>query len=108
MSPPPQDDYYLLLGVDAGANKEELHKAWRGLAARWHPDRAGQDAAAMFLRVSAAYAVLSDPLARAAYDRRRRGGAPATVGAAAPRSAAATPARPPAPAVMLSRISGNL
>jgi hypothetical protein len=111
MPSPLADDYYALLGVHEGADGEELRRAWRQLALRWHPDRAGDVAKATFQRISAAYAVLSDPIARAAYDRRRRPAEPA--GTSAPRSAAATSpppraARRPAPAVMLSRLSGPL
>src|SRR4051812_30080374 len=65
------DDYYALLEVQAGADGEALRLAWRRLAARWHPDRAGTAATARFQQLSAAYTVLSDPIARAAYDRRR-------------------------------------
>src|SRR5947208_2497037 len=65
------DDYYALLEVQAGADGEALRVAWRRLAARWHPDRAGTAATARFQQLSAAYTVLSDPVARAAYDRRR-------------------------------------
>ena len=60
------DDYYALLGVDADADDEELRVAWRTLAALWHPDRAGAEATARFQRISHAYDVLSDPLARMA------------------------------------------
>lgn len=97
----PADDYYALLGVDAAADDGALHRAWRALAARWHPDRAGPGATATFQRLSAAYEVLSDPVKRMAYDRRRRAaGAPTPT----PRPEA-VPNRPPAPAVMLSRLS---
>jgi curved DNA-binding protein CbpA len=111
MLPPSTEDYYALLGVHAGADDHELRRAWRQLAAQWHPDRAGIGATATFQQLSAAYTVLSDPIARAAYDRRRRVSAPA--GASAPRPAAATSpphraARQPAPAVMLSRLCGSL
>jgi curved DNA-binding protein CbpA len=102
-----QDDYYALLGVDEAANEAALRRAWRDLAARWHPDRAGEGATATFQRISVAYAVLSDPLARAAYDRRR-----ATSAAAVSRGRTAVPPTPPSPApvpaVMLKRLSGNL
>ena len=103
------DDYYALLGVHEGADSDELRRAWRQLALRWHPDRAGDVAKATFQRLSAAYTVLSDPIARAAYDRRRRPAEPA----GAPRSAAATSppprtTRPTAPAIMLSRLTGPL
>jgi len=111
MASPLADDYYGLLGVDADADGEALRRAWRELAARWHPDRAGLGATEMFQRISAAYEVLADPLSRAAYDRRRRGSRP--LDSAAHRSPAATgssarPGREPAPAVMLSRLCGNL
>jgi molecular chaperone DnaJ len=104
MPAPPADDYYELLGVAAGADDAALHRAWRTLAARWHPDRAGQAATVTFQRIAAAYAVLSDPIARLAYDRRRRASGPPPN--AAPRAAtpSSAPTRPPAPAVMLSRL----
>jgi DnaJ-class molecular chaperone len=86
------DDYYDLLGIDASAGVAELRRAWRRLAVRWHPDRAGPRATVIFQLLSEAYTVLSDPAARAAYDRRRRPAAP----------------RPNAPAVMLGRLSGPL
>jgi curved DNA-binding protein CbpA len=102
MLPPPTEDYYAMLGVDAGVGDEALRAAWRRLAAQWHPDRAGEVATATFQRLSAAYEVLSDPLTRAAYDRRRRGSNPA------PPPPSKAPARPSAPATMLSRLCGNL
>ena len=105
MGLPPDEDYYALLGVDADAADEALRAAWRALAARWHPDRAGEVAAATFHRISAAYELLSDPLARMAYDRRRRGARP---GVAPPAPPARPPGRAPAPGVMLSRLSKPL
>jgi curved DNA-binding protein CbpA len=103
------DDYYALLGIDADADDEELRRAGRRLALRLHPDRAGPGATATFQTISAAYSVLSDPLARAEYDRRRgarRSGARSGDAAAAPPAAAGTPRR--APSVMLSRLTGSL
>jgi DnaJ-class molecular chaperone len=99
----PGDDYYELLGVDAAADDAALRAAWRQLAARWHPDRAGAAATERFQRISAAYEVLSDPVARAAYDRRcgKR-----VVPPSAPKPAAA--GRRSAPAVMLSRVCGSI
>jgi molecular chaperone DnaJ len=100
------DDYYALLGVDELANEAQLRRVWRRLARRWHPDHAGPGATAAFQKLAAAYEVLCDPIARAAYDRRRR--------AATPRGAAVTATKPPektrrrAPSVMLSRVSGPL
>ena len=103
-------DYYAVLCVDAGADDEALRRAWRRLAARWHPDRAGAAATATFQQISAAYAVLSDPLARAAYDRRRRRvatGSPGTARTAGP-VPSARPVRRAAPGVMLGRLSRPL
>src|SRR3954466_7143006 len=97
MASPLPDDYYALLGVGTGADAEELRKAWRQLALRWHPDRAGDVAKATFQRISAAYTVLSDPIARAAYDRRRRAAEPAGVSAPRPAAAASPPPRPARP-----------
>ena len=64
-------DYYALLGVGPEIACAELRLVWRRLANRWHPDHAGHSATATFQNISAAYKVLSDPAARAAYDRRR-------------------------------------
>ena len=110
MPAPPGDDYYALLGVPRGADAVELRRAWRRLAVRYHPDRAGVAATEMFQRLAAANEVLSDPLARAAYDRRRRQTEPPRGGQSPPpRTSTGTPShpvRPPAPCVMLSRICG--
>ena len=76
------------------AGVAELRRSWRRLALRWHPDRAGDGATAAFQKIQAAYAVLSDPLSRAAYDRRSR--------------KASSVARGRTPAVMLSRLCGNV
>jgi curved DNA-binding protein CbpA len=58
------DDYYQLLGIGPNAAHAELRRAWRRLALRWHPDRAGSSATAIFQKIQAAYAVLSDPISR--------------------------------------------
>src|SRR3954471_9293709 len=87
----PSDDYYALLGVEANADDDALRRAWRQLAARWHPDRAGAAATATFQQLSAAYTVLSDPAARAAYDRRRGVTRVRAATASQPTAAATTP-----------------
>lgn len=97
MSSGAPDDYYALLGIEADADDVALRRAWRQLALRWHPDRAGADATATFQRILAAYTVLSDPIERAEYDYRR--GNPA-LGAPVERRRA--------PGVMLRRLSGPL
>jgi DnaJ-class molecular chaperone len=96
---PATDDYYALLGIDVLAGDAELRRAWRRLALRWHPDRAGVGATATFQRIQAAYTVLSDPAARAAYDRRR---------GVSVRRERVDPPRQSAPGVILSRLSGPL
>jgi molecular chaperone DnaJ len=100
------DDYYSLLGVEENAGAAQLRRVWRRLALRWHPDRAGPEATLTFQKISAAYAVLSDPVARAEYDRRRGGRTAGSASAGSPPKA--SPPRRRAPGVMLSRLSGPL
>ena len=64
-------NYYSVLGVSWGADIESIKTAYRRLAKRYHPDvsddmESGSD---RFERIRAAYEVLSDPIARQAYDR---------------------------------------
>lgn len=73
---PPNKDYYAILGVGENASAEEIKKAYRRLAMKYHPDRSKEpDAAEKFKDVNEAYQTLSDPKKRAEYDMLRRYGA---------------------------------
>lgn len=62
-------DHYQTLGVAKNANDEEIKRAYRKLAMKHHPDRGGDQGE--FQKIQEAYAVLSDPLKRQAYDNPR-------------------------------------
>lgn len=63
-------NYYEILGVDRDATAEEIKKSFRKLARKYHPDVSKEkDAEQRMQEVNEAYAVLSDPEKRAAYDQ---------------------------------------
>ena len=63
-------DYYKILGVSRDASQEEIKKAYRRLALKYHPDRhkGDKEAEERFKEINEAYAVLSDPEKRRQYD----------------------------------------
>jgi molecular chaperone DnaJ len=67
-------DYYRVLGVDETATEQEIRRAYRRLARRYHPDQNPDDpeAEAKFKEISEAYEVLSDKEQRKEYDDVRR------------------------------------
>src|SRR5260221_8975093 len=64
-------DYYEVVGIARGASAEEIRKAFRALALKFHPDRnsGDEDAAAKFKEAAEAHEVLSDPQKRELFDR---------------------------------------
>lgn len=66
-----EQDYYQVLGLERNASEEDIHKAWRKLALKYHPDRNGgsKEAEEKLKQINVAHDVLSDPKKRQIYDQ---------------------------------------
>ena len=69
-------DYYEFLQISPNADADTIHRVYRFLAARLHPDNIETGHAENFQLLKKAYDVLSDPARRAEYDSKRRQDAP--------------------------------
>lgn len=72
-------DYYEFLQISPNADRDTIHRVYRFLAARFHPDNPQSGDAARFSLLTQAYEVLSDPMLRAEYDAKCEREAPERV-----------------------------
>jgi DnaJ homolog subfamily A member 2 len=71
------DDYYALLEISKDASDDDIKKAYRKMALKWHPDRNPnnvEEATEMFKNISEAYEILNDPEKRKIYDQYGKSG----------------------------------
>jgi DnaJ-class molecular chaperone len=108
----PRDDHYAVLGLTRSSGGAEIRRAYRLLALRHHPDRAGPDGTATFQRIAEAYRVLSDPTLRSTYDAMyepsRREAPPRPVETTAPNAAGAARKSRVAAVSLIARLTGTL
>ena len=64
-------DYYAVLGLEKGASDDEIKRAFRKLAIKYHPDKnqGNKEAEEKFKDINEAYQILSDPEKKARYDQ---------------------------------------
>jgi molecular chaperone DnaJ len=105
-----REDHYTVLGLTRSVGGAEIRRAYRLLALRHHPDRAGPEGTATFQRIAEAYRVLSDPALRSTYDAMydaRRPETPHPVGVSDPFAATAARRRTES-AALIARLCGTL
>ena len=87
-------DPYAILGVSRDASRDQVARAYRRLAKRYHPDLRGDAQASEQMREgNQAWEILSSPLRRASYDADARAGSPSPGHWSAPRRASPTPSQ---------------